>query len=559
MGIYCYFHDSSACLLRDGKLVVMAEEERFNREKHTFAFPVNAIRFCLDQAGIKLDQVDFIAYGFLRSYFLKQQLISAVENFPASLNLFRPGASYMPLFSKILRMVTLDRTFRKHFNGKIPPIKYIDHHTAHAYSTYWVSGFKDAAILIVDGFGEDTATSLYHGRGDQIIKLTSLPYYDSLGVYYGAITQYLGFRPHNDEYKVMGMAAYGRDRYKDVFADILKTDDDRLFKLNTGYISLYTHGVRQWFSPKLVRALGPAREYSSKYKQKHFDIACSAQRRIEEIALRLGDYLYELTGSKNLCIAGGVAQNVLMNAVLLNMGKFKKVYVPPIANDGGCSLGSALAVHNRLHNGKRNFILDRANWGPKFTTRECKKILNEYGLRADINKDQSSNVATLLAKGKIIGYFDGAMEIGPRALGNRSILADPRKAKMKDILNARIKRREFFRPFAPMVTYEDVGKYFEILGSPFMTMVARVKKPDLLPAITHADGTARIQTVRRDILPHIHSLLKNFEKISGVPVLLNTSFNENEPIVCTPREAIDCFLRTKMDALVFNNQLLVLK
>lgn len=559
IGINCYFHDSSACILRDGKLIAMAEEERFTREKHTSAFPVNAINFCLDFAGIELDQVSSVAYGWLPWKFLKMQLISAIKKLPQSYNLLKPGASYLPLSTK-LQMVRLTSVFRKHFKGRIPPVKYVDHHTAHAYSTYWVSGFDDAAILVTDGFGEDTATSFYQGKGNSITKIASLSYYDSLGAFYGAITQYLGFKTHHDEYKVMGMTAYGKDRYPDIFKKILKTDASSLFKLDTSYISLYTHGVKKYYSQKLVHVFGPARRPLTKYLRRHFDIACSAQKRLEEVAVRIGDYIYDKTGSKNLCVAGGVAQNVLMNTILLEKGKFNKIYVPPVAYDGGCSLGAALAVHHLEYSGKREFILKRADWGPKFTTDECAKALADCGLHPDVKKDQSSAVAELLAKGKIVGYFDGAMEIGPRALGNRSILADPRKKNIKDILNSRIKKREFFRPFAPMVTYEDANKYFDVFfESPFMTMVARVKTPDLLPGITHADGTARIQTVRRQTAPHIYSLLKNFEKLTGVPVLLNTSFNENEPIVCNPQEAINCFLRTKMDALVFNNQLLVVR
>lgn len=559
LGINCYFHDSSACIIRDGKLVAMVEEERFNREKHTSAFPINAIHFCLNQAGIELDKVDFIAFGWLPWEFLKMQVVSAIKRLPGSVNLLKSGASYMPLSTK-LGMVRLTKVFKDHFKGRIPPIKYIDHHSAHAYSTYWVSDFDDAAILIADGFGESTATSLYFGKGNDIKKIISLPYYDSLGAFYGAITQYLGFRAHNDEYKVMGMTAYGKDKYQDIFRKILKTDNNLLFKLDISYISLYTHGVRKLFSEKLVKVLGPARQYTDKYLQKHFDIACSAQRRLEEVAIKIADYLHKETGSNNLCVAGGVAQNVLMNSILLEKGKFKKIYVPPVAYDGGCSLGAALAVHHKEYSGKRNFVLNRADWGPKFSNEECSKALSDARLKANAKEDQSDAVADLLVKGKVVGYFDGAMEVGPRALGNRSILADPRKKNVKDILNSRIKKREFFRPFAPIVTYEDAKTYFEFLGeSPFMTMVARVKKPGLLPGITHADGTARIQTVRNQTSPHIHKLLKKFQKRSGVPVLLNTSFNENEPIVCSPKEAIDCFMRTKMDALVFNNRFLIVK
>lgn len=561
LGIYSYFHESSACLIKDGQLVAMVEEERFNRIKHTFVFPINAIKFCLEKEGIDLSRVDRIAYGFLPWHFLIMQLKIAIRNFPASLNLLRKGASYMPISSKVIKMVTLQQTFQKNFGGKIPPIRYVAHHTAHAYSAYWVSKFKDAAILVVDGFGEDTATTLFQSQGNKIKKIVSLPYIDSLGVYYGAVTQYLGFTPHNDEYKVMGMAAYGKDKFPDIFSDMLQTDDTPYYKLNISYINFYTHGVSKWFSQNLPKALNaPLRKKSDPYKQVHFDIACSAQKRLEEVAVRLGKHLQKLTGSKNLCIAGGVAQNVLMTRNLLDNCGFKNIYIPPVAYDAGCALGAAFAVYQQELSGKRSFALDRANWGPSFTTEECDSELKQYKLIPNIKKNQSSTLADLLAKGKIVGYFDGAMEIGPRALGNRSILADPRKKNIKDILNSRIKKREFFRPFAPMVTEEDASKYFDLsVSSPFMTMIGRVKKPELLPGITHEDGTARIQTVSKKTLPHIHTLLKSFEKRTGLPVLLNTSFNENEPIVCTPKEAIDCFLRTKMDVLVFNNELLVVK
>lgn len=561
LGIYSYFHESSACLIKDGQLVAMVEEERFNRIKHTFVFPINAIKFCLEKEGIDLSQVDRIAYGFLPWHFLTMQLKTAIRNFPASLNLLRKGASYMPISSKVIKMVILQQTFQKNFGGKIPPIRYIAHHTAHAYSAYWASKFKDAAILVVDGFGEDTATTLFQSQRNKIKKIVSLPYIDSLGVYYGAVTQYLGFTPHNDEYKVMGMAAYGKYKFPDVFSDMLQIDDTPFYKLNIRYIDFYTNGVSKWFSQNLPKALNvPPRKKSDPYKQVHFDIACSAQKRLEEVAVRLGKHLQKLTGSKNLCVAGGVAQNVLMTRNLLDNCGFKNIYIPPVAYDAGCALGAALAVYQQELSGKRSFILDRANWGPSFTTEECASVLKEYKLTPNIKKDQSTTLANLLAKGEIVGYFDGAMEIGPRALGNRSILADPRKKNIKDILNSRIKKREFFRPFAPMVTEEDASKYFDLsVSSPFMTIVGRVKKPELLPGITHEDGTARIQTVSKKTLPHIHALLKSFEKRTGLPVLLNTSFNENEPIVCTPKEAIDCFLRTKMDVLVFNNELLIVK
>jgi len=306
--------------------------------------------------------------------------------------------------------------------------------------------------------------------------------------------------------------------------------------------------------------LGENRQHEGEYRQRHFDIAFSAQACLEKVVVKLGKELKCRTKSNNICLAGGVAQNVLMNRALFSLCDFDNIYVPPVAYDGGISLGAALAVYNRQFNGKRNFILESPSWGPGFSTEECKNILNRNELVFEEKDDLIEEIAHLLIAGKIIGYFDGRMEIGPRSLGNRSILADPRRHDIKDILNNRIKKREFFRPFAPMVPIEDCQDYFDLsTESPFMTIVGKVKKPDLLPGITHNDGTARIQTVKRETFPAIHKLLKRFGELTGVPVLLNTSFNENEPIVCKPQEAIDCFLRTDMDVLILNNRLLVLK
>jgi carbamoyltransferase len=560
LGIFCLFHDSSACLLRNGKLVAMAEEERFNRQKHTYKIPLNAIEYCLRKAGIEFSELNAVAYGFRPRKFLFNQLFSAMRNLPGSLNLLRAGASYMPLGEKLDQMFNLEKHLSKHFNVEPPEIHYIDHHTAHAYSSYFVSPFDSSAILVLDAFGETYATSFGKGEADGISFFHHVPFPNSLGVYYGAVTQYLGFRTHSDEYKVMGMAAYGKDEYLDVFRNVIADDGDLNFRLDTSYISLYTHGIAKWFSERMVEALGPNRSYEDPYAQKHFDIAKSAQTQLEDVVVSMGKNLRKITGSKNLCLAGGVAQNVLMNRRLLNDCGFENIYVPPVAYDGGVSLGSALAVYHRCFSGKRMFVLDRADWGPSYSDDECLKALIAKGLSVKRSGDITEYLANTLAEGKVVGYFDGGMEIGPRALGYRSILADPRRPDMKDTLNARVKKREFFRPFSPMVTLESCPEYFDLqVESPFMAITSMVKKPELIPATTHNDGTARIQTVTRACNPHIYDLLQQFSKISGVPVLLNTSFNENEPIVCTPGEAVECFLRTHMDVLVYNNTILVEK
>jgi len=560
LGIFCYFHDASACLLHNGKLVAMAEEERFTRKKHCGNFPEQAIRHCLKTANIDMSDIDCTAYGFKPLQFILHQAGLFIKNFPKSLNLFHKGASEISFLSKINNFVGIRGQFRKMFGHNPQKLFYVDHHLAHAYSTYFVSPFDEAAILIADGFGEVNATSVYSGVKDNIKHFNSIPYPNSLGMYYGAVTQYLGFQPENDEYKVMGLCAYGKNRFKDAFNKILKTNGEMSYKLDERYFDLVTHGTRRWFSSEMEKILGQARRYEDSYEQKHFDIAHSAQSQLENVMRTMGRALQAKTKSRKLCLAGGIAQNILMNRVLLEDCGFDDIFVPPVAYGGGISLGSALVIYREHFKGKREFVLNSSSWGPRYSVDECVKVLTENNLSFDQEGDLSCQIANIIADGNIVGYFHGAMEIGPRALGNRSILADPRQKNIKDILNSRIKKREFFRPFAAMVTQEDAQTYFDVpVESPFMTICGKVKTPEILPGIVHNDGTSRIQTVRKDVLPEIYALLEQFKKLTGVPVLLNTSFNENEPIVCTPQEAIDCFQRTHMDVLVFNNQLLVSK
>jgi carbamoyltransferase len=560
LGVICYFHDASACLLKNGRLVAMAEEERFNRQKHTWAFPTHAIDYCLATAGISLADVAATYYGFKPWGFLGYQVAAGIRNLPASLNLLRPGASYMPLSRKLRGMLRLRADLAAHFGPCPGPVHYVGHHDTHLYSSYFVSPFDEAAILVADGFGEDVSTTFAHGQGSRIQHLDEVRLPNSLGVFYSAVTQYLGFRPHSDEYKVMGMAAYGSNTHLAFFERMLRRVSDFQFELDLSYVDFFTHGVRQCFSAELVKALGPARVPGGPYEQRHYDIARSAQTQLENVVVGLGQALQRRTGSKNLCVAGGVGQNVLMNRELLDRCGFTDIYVPPVSFDAGSSLGAALAGYARDAAGERAFALDGADWGPGFDDERCAEALAARGLTAHRGDDVLERLADRLAAGKVAGFFTGRMEIGPRALGHRSILADPRRQDIKDILNSRIKLREFFRPFAPVVPVEDCQTYFDLpVESPFMTLTGTVKTPELLPGITHQDGTARIQTVHGGRQPVLHRLLKLFGERTGVPVLINTSFNENEPIVCRPAEAVDCFLRTKMDVLVFNGRLFVEK
>ncbi|MCX6115926.1 MAG: hypothetical protein NT027_00140, partial [Proteobacteria bacterium] len=521
LGIFYYFHDASACLIRDGQIIAMAEEERFNRKKHSFEFPLNAINYCLDTAGIKMSDVNVIGYGFRPMKYLINQILHAIFRLPTSLNLFKPGASYMPFGRKIMGLLFVRRTLVKHFGKFKASVKYIDHHLAHANSTFYPSGFEDAAIFVADGFAETSATSFFVGGKNGLTKIHEIPLPASLGVFYGTITQFLGFRPHSDEYKVMGLAAYGKNTYAEQISQILAPGKDALdFKMDESFIDFYSHGLNRWYSQKMIDLLGPARQYTDSYEQRHYDIARSAQTVLENTVIEILKRFRKITGQKKLCLAGGVAQNVLMNRRILDECGFDEVYVPPVAYDGGISLGSAIGATQKLGVpiGRTNKLVN-AGFGPDFSDETCLKSIEAQGLTFKNISSDYSELVSVLEAGGVVGVFDGRMEVGPRALGRRSILADPRDRKMVDILNARIKRREFFRPFAPAIPLEDCPEFFDLEGeSYFMTTVAHVKKPELIPAVTHNDGTARVQTVTMESNHNFYKLLKAFGKKTGVPV-----------------------------------------
>jgi len=550
LGIACFgMHDSSAALLIDGKLIAYAEEERFNRKKFYAGFPVKAIDYCLKSNNLKIDNVDYIAYFMdITSKIQFEYLSFFLKNMPNSL------AMAVNRSSMINNMKNIKSFIRKYlkFKGKVICV---EHHLSHAANAFLLSPFETASILTIDGVGEIDSIVWAQGNQNKIEKLHSNKFPHSLGHVYLSITQYLGFMPNSDEYKVMGLASYGNPEYIDLFRKIISIKGRDVI-IDLSYFN-FQYGRETRFSKKLVKELGPARIKQEPVSQKHKDIASSLQLRLEEVVIELVNQLVELTKEKNLCLAGGVALNSAANGKIAALKSVKSLYIPPTASDAGCSIGAAFYLYNCLLNNKRSFLLDRADFGPSYSNLEIEEALHEFKLPFSRPGDLNREVAQVIAQGKVIGWFQGRMEAGQRALGFRSILADPRIASMKDTVNLKVKFREEFRPFAPAILEEKFKEYFEtdMESSPFMTMVFPVKRKDI-PAVTHVDGTGRAQTVSKATNPKFWGLINEFYKISGVPVLLNTSFNSKaEPIVNTPKEAINCFLKTEIDYLVLNDLL----
>jgi carbamoyltransferase len=441
-------------------------------------------------------------------------------------------------------------------------VNFIEHHLCHAASAFFVSPYEDAAILTVDGRGESTSTMISHGRGNKIEKMVEIKVPHSLGHLYASITDYLGFKPFFDEWKVMGMSAYGKPTYVAQFDRLVELGDDGSYRLNLDYFNFHVKGGSSWLSEKFYAEFGPPKPKGEEFSQHGADIALALQKVVEKAGIHLANYAKRLTGSKHLCMTGGVVLNCLMNKRIVEETGFADFFFQPIANDAGTSLGSALYHYHHQLNQPRSFVFDSVYWGPEFTNDQIEPVLRAKGVRYQRSPNIAADTAREIAQGKIVGWFQGRMECGPRALGNRSITVDPTIAGMKDKLNARVKRREGFRPFAPSVLEERATEYFDLpkgKPSPYMILIADVKKgaEGKIPAVTHMDGTARVHTVSRQVNPRYWELIHEFEKIKGVPILLNTSFNENEPIVCTPEEAVNCFLRTEFDVLAIGDYLVV--
>lgn len=556
LGISCWYHDSAAALLKDGVVVAAALEERFTRKKHDNSFPKNAINFCLSFEGIKKEQVDYIVFYEKPLRKFERILDMVVQAFPKS---FKQFYLSMPVWiNERLRLRKIIKKFG--FKAKI---LFVDHHLSHSGAAFLCSPFENAAIITIDGVGEYTTTRISLGKGNQIIPLREIQFPHSLGLLYSTFTAFLGFEVNEGEFKVMGLAPYGKPTYYEKIKKLIQIKDDGSFKLNMKYFA-YTYSERM-FSNEFIKLFGKPRKPNSEITERDKDLAASLQKILEEVIIKIAKHTKEITGQENLCIAGGVALNSVANGALLREKIFKNIFVQPASTDAGSAIGAALYFYNCYLNKKRCYEMKTDYLGPEYKNEEIIQILNEYSIKGikyefmDYKK-LIKKTAGLLAENKIIGWFQGRMEFGPRALGNRSILANPNKKEMKDILNERVKHRESFRPFAPSVLEEYAKEYFKIDNKntrwPFMLFVfpVRKNKQSIIPAVTHVDGTARIQTVSKENNSLYYDLIKEFYKIKKIPVVLNTSFNvRGEPIVMSPKDALETFLKTGMDYLVIGN------
>lgn len=552
LGISCFYHDSAACLLKDGVVLSAVQEERFTRKKHDFSFPINAVKYCLDEAGITIDDISYI--GFYEKPLIKFEriLTTYIATFPRSLPSFIKA---IPLW--LHEKLWMPQIIKKELKYR-GEILYVDHHLCHAASSFLVSPFEEAAILTIDGVGEWETATYGIGRGCDIELFKHLLFPHSLGLLYSAFTYYLGFKVNSAEYKVMGLAPYGKPRYYDlIMREMVRVKEDGSFKLNMKYFA-YDYGLRMtsWNFNKLFGR--QPRKPETGLEEFHKDIAASVQKVTEEIILRMVKHLHNETKSDNLCLAGGVALNCVANGRVVKETLFKNIFIQPASGDAGSAVGVAAYIYNTLLKNKRSFMMDNAFSGPEYPDDEIKRYLDENRVeyREYKNGDLIKVAARLINEQKVIGWFQGRMEFGPRALGARSILADPRNPDAKDIVNSKIKFREGFRPFAPTVLAEKAREYFDLdLHSPFMLLVAKVRpEKRFMPSITHVDGSARIQTIQKEDNPLYYSLIEEFYKISDCPVILNTSFNlRGEPLVMTPHDAFLCFMRSGLDYLVMGN------
>jgi len=571
IGINAFHGDSSACLIIDGKIVSAVEEERFTRIKHWAGFPKMSIEFCLSNSNLKISDIDFISINRDNYANILRKIAYSVTKKP-SLKLIIERIKNRKQWSSLDKLVK-NNFPNDYFKGKIINV---EHHLSHLSSAFHLSPFKNSCIISVDGFGDFTSTAFGFGSETKIKIDSKIFFPHSLGVFYEAITRYLGFKNYGDEYKVMGLAPYGRPNYLDKLNNLISLKKNGKFKLNLEYFLF--HKTKQYetinnqivtgqiFSDKLIELMGPPRNKDEEITQFHKDIASTAQKIYEETFFHSLNYLYEKYNNENICISGGCGMNSVANGKIRKNTKFKNIYIQSAAGDAGGALGSALITHYKHSKSNERFFMSHSYLGNEFTYDYIKKLCeknNEFFKKETFKykfynnfNELTKSIANEISEGKVIGWFQDKMEWGPRALGNRSILGDPRNPKMKDILNLKIKRRESFRPFAPSIIREYVADWFETEDEvPFMMKVYQIKedKRKLIPAVTHVDGSGRLQTVRKENNEKYYNLINEFYKITNIPILLNTSFNENEPIVCKPEEALNCFKRTKMDILVMGS------
>jgi carbamoyltransferase len=578
LGINAYHGNASAAVVCGGKLIAAVEEERFNRVKYAAGFPAEAIRYCLKEAGITLAEIDHVAVPRNPYARLATKLFYAMR-MPS---FARERAKVMVKFTGIPE--ALAAAFACDPKGIKATFHRVEHHQAHLASSFFVSPFEEASVLSADGLGDFASSMWGVGRGNRMEIEDSIAFPHSLGLYYSAVTQYLGFLKFGDEYKVMGLAAYGEPERMDAFRDIVRfspNGGDFGFRLGLDYFTHHRTGpemswaqsdatpvMGKMFSEEMGKRLGaPARNPEEPLEQRHRNLAAALQARLEEVYLGMLKKLAAKTKAKAVCLSGGVAFNCVANGKIFDQTPFEQVYVHPAAGDAGLAVGAAFYVWNQILQKPRTFVMDHAYWGPGYAPEAIRRAIDASGVVrtatytvAELAEPELlQRTAAIIGEGQILGWYQGRAEWGPRALGNRSIVADPRRPEMKEILNRRIKHREIFRPFAPSILAEKTGEWFaKSHPSPFMTLAYEVRpeKRDKIPAPTHVDGTGRLQTVSREANPRYHGLISEFERQTGVPVVLNTSFNDNEPIVCRPEEALDCFLRTQMDALVLGNYLI---
>jgi carbamoyltransferase len=555
--------NSAAAIIKNGELVAAVREERFSRDKFDDTFPSKAVEYCLKEAGVdSIRDVDQVVFAWNPGHEIEPHDSSAAIRYHKHLLHYIPNnlLALVKGDKKNKKIVSIDENLR-FFDGKEMKIHFAPHHSCHAASAFFVSPFEEAAILTIDAHGDDITTQLFHGKGNNIEEKGKTSFPHSVGHVYAALTQYLGFKANSDEWKVMGLAPYGDpEKYYKEFESIIDFDRNKgELRFDLNYFTYYIWSPRR-YSNQLIELLGPERYKDDEISDRHRDIAASFQKRVENVIIEMCVFLYKKTGSKNLCLAGGVAMNSRMNGRILSEGPFSKVWVQPSADDAGCSIGACFYYWNQVLRKKRVFQMEHDYWGPHFTNDEIESVLKDSLLSYTRYEDIEVVTADLIAKGNIVGWFQGRMEMGQRALGNRSLIADPRDASMKDKINAAVKHRESFRPFAPSILEEYANEYFDTdHENPFMQMIFQVKleKRKEIPAVTHCDGSGRSQFVSKKTNVRYWNLINEFRKITGVPVILNTSFNDNdEPIVCTPKDAIRCFAGTGIDHVVIGDYLI---
>ena len=574
LGINAYHGDVSAVLVRDGRLVVAAEEERFQRVKHWAGFPAKAIRSCLESAKVLPEDIDYIALSRNpRAHFFRKA-IYVLGNFP-SFNFLKDRAKNAVRVQNVTDVIAecLDLDPSK-VRGRV---NWVEHHPAHLASSFFVSPFERAAVCAIDGFGDFVSTSMAEGQNNKLKIIDQIYFPHSLGLMYLAVTQFLGFPRYGDEFKVMGLAPYGKLEFLDEISQLIRLKPNGGFELDISYFCHWSgNGNMTWdegeptmdsvYSPKLEKILGPARGPNEPLEPRHEGIAASLQAVFEKAVFHVLNALHEKTKIPYLCFSGGCAMNSVANGKIRDNTPFEEVYIQPASGDNGTALGAAFYVWNQILERNRDFVMTHSFWGDEFGADKIENLLTEYqneflktGVKMRRFDDEDSLcqwTVKKIAEGNVVGWFQGRMEWGARALGNRSILADPRRSGIREIINLKIKIREKFRPFAPSIKEEAIDEYFiKAVHDPFMSQVFPVQpeKKEKIPSVIHVDGTGRLQSVSREDNPLFWKLLGEFEILSGVPVLLNTSFNENEPIVRQPSEALECFLRTRLDVLAIGN------